>query len=309
MPDDNNNPARGSSGAATFLREIEERSPFEAGGRLPRDIRGQLLGLDPESLGRAITILLRHAAGLPPIDRSVAAETIEALLAAGAAGSTRVEIDVPGLVELYRDLGGDRSRRAISDLVARLLRDADPEAAARLDGDDGRTMAEPPDPGAGPTRGMDFPPTSAEPTAGAEPTPGPNRRRRRRTTGPSPASDVPRLRAARVRRDRARRPPVRAEGRPVANVAARRGRAAPRSAATRRQALRPGHPALRRRLRPRAGRELAAQPSRLDRQPVPVGHRPSHRPRPAPAAGDSKHHRDVHDRRARRSAPPPARSS
>ena len=68
MPDDNN-PARGLSGAETFLGEIEEQSPFEAGGRLPRDIRGQLLGLDPESLGRAITILLRHAAALPPIDR------------------------------------------------------------------------------------------------------------------------------------------------------------------------------------------------------------------------------------------------
>ena len=170
---DNNNPARGNSGAATFLRDIEEQSPFEAGGRLPRDIRGQLLGLDPESLGRAITILLRHAAGLPPIERSVAAETIEALLATGPAGSIRVEIDVPGLVELYRDLGGDRSRQAISELVARLLREADPEAAAQLDRDDGRTMAEPPGRGGGPTRGMDFPPlTSAEPRAGEEPTTG-----------------------------------------------------------------------------------------------------------------------------------------
>jgi hypothetical protein len=178
MPDDKNNEGRGNSAAATFLSEIEERSPFEAGGRLPRDIRGQLLGLDPESLGRAITILLRHAAVLPPIDRSVAAETIEALLAANPTGSSRAEIDVPGLAELYRDLGGDRSRHAISELVARLLREADPEAAARLDGNDGRTMAEPPDPGAGPTRGMDFPPTSAQPpadvgpTSGAEPTDG-----------------------------------------------------------------------------------------------------------------------------------------
>ena len=171
MPDENNNPGRGSSGAATFLSEIEERSPFEAGGRLPRDIRGQLLGLDPESLGRAITILLRHAAFLPPIDRSVAAETIEALLAGGPGGSSRAVVDVPGLVELYRVLDGDRSRRAICDLITRLIRDADPEAAAGLNGDDGRTMAEPPDLGAGPTRGMDFPPTDAEPSAGAEPTP------------------------------------------------------------------------------------------------------------------------------------------
>ena len=62
------------------------------------------------SLGRAVTILLRHAAALPPIDRASAVETIDALLRSGAGGQTAAELEVPALVVLYQDLVVDRSR-------------------------------------------------------------------------------------------------------------------------------------------------------------------------------------------------------
>ena len=158
MPQDNDKPARSASSASTFLQELEEQSPFEPGGRLPRSTRAVLLRLDPASLGRAVTILLRHAAALPPIDRAGAAETIDALVRGGDAGRT-AELEVPALIDLYRDLLGDRTRRAISALILRLIRNADPEAAARLEEDDGRTMAEPPALGAvpEPTRGDGVP--------------------------------------------------------------------------------------------------------------------------------------------------------
>ena len=51
MPQDNYNQTRTAPGAATFLREIEEQSPFEPGGRLPRSTRALLLGLDPGRSG------------------------------------------------------------------------------------------------------------------------------------------------------------------------------------------------------------------------------------------------------------------
>ncbi len=180
MPQDNDNTARDGPSASTFLDDIEAQSPFEPGGRLPRSTRALLLRLDPAPLGRAVTILLRHSAGLPPIDRAAAAETIDALVRGGHA-----ELEIPALADLYRDLSGDRTRRALSALVIRLIRSTDPEAAARLEEElDGRTMAEPPAMGAAPepTRGMDFPPAVVEPTAGAEPPP---------TAEPPPGDEPP----------------------------------------------------------------------------------------------------------------------
>lgn len=175
MPQDNYNQTRSAPAAATFLQEIEEQSPFESGGRLPGDVRARLLDLDHRSLGRAVTILLRHAAALPPIDRAGAAETIDALIRGGDAGPYAAELDVPALVDLQRELLGDRSRRSISELIARLLRAAGPEAAARLDAErQAQTMAEPADSTSSepPTRALHFPPPgdeeSIEPTSGAE---------------------------------------------------------------------------------------------------------------------------------------------
>ena len=198
MPQDNDNTARDGPSASTFLDDIEAQSPFEAGGRLPRSTRALLLRLDPASLGRAVTILLRHSAGLPPIDRAAAAETIDALVRGGDA-----ELEVPALVDLYRELSGDRTRRALSALVIRLIRSTDPEAAARLEEElDGRTMAEPPAMGAAPepTRGMDFPPAVVEPTAGAEPPP---------TAEPPPGDEPPRRPPSRRRPPSGQRAPRR----------------------------------------------------------------------------------------------------
>jgi hypothetical protein len=144
MPQDNYNHSRTAPEAATFLREIEEQSPFEPGGRLPRSTRALLLDLDPRSLGRAVTILLRHAAALPPIDRASAVETIDALLRSGAGGQTAAELEVPALVILYRDLVADRSRQAISAYILRLIRNQNPETATDIDPEHGQTTASPP---------------------------------------------------------------------------------------------------------------------------------------------------------------------
>ncbi len=279
MPQDNDKPARNGPSASTFLDDIEAQSPFEPGGRLPRSTRALLLGLDPASLGRAVTILLRHSAGLPPIDRAAAAETIDALVRGGDA-----ELEVPALVDLYRDLSGDRTRRALSALVLRLIRSADPEAAARLEEElDGRTMAEPPDLGAAPepTRGMDFPPLTAEPTAGAEPDEGaepPPTAAPPPTTAAPPAGADPATPTAPPRTYRAygllESDETVLVGRPFELKVGLSPSSPPGVAGPPLELPKPGdgcrrlparHPAVRRRLRPGSRRELAPQPARLGR--------------------------------------------
>jgi hypothetical protein len=189
MPDDNSRPAddRGSEGppmgAAALLRQIELESPFSSGGRLSRKIVGLLRTLDTESLGRAVTSLLRHAVALSPMAGSQAATTIEDLLDGGIGGQVPVQLEVAALVEIYRELLVDTSRRAISGLIVRLLRTADRAEifasigvdAASLDfrvslmealdgpfGGEAGGESAPPDAGE-PTRGMVFPTRSAEP--------------------------------------------------------------------------------------------------------------------------------------------------
>ena len=197
------------------------------------------------------------------------------------------------LIDLYRGLLGDRSRRSVTDFVARLLRDAGPEAEARLDEVlDSRTTATPrieawpepvvaearpePEPApetwpepkptmasprsgglhfphislprfpgfsqrpapaparpsarSEPTRRMEFPPPNAEPTAGAEPDQG--------AEASEATTSTPRPRTYRayglLESDETVLvcSPVRAEGRPVAVIATRRGGAAAGAAET-----------------------------------------------------------------------------
>jgi hypothetical protein len=189
MSENNSRPAddRGSeeppTAAAALLRQIERESPFSSGGRLSRKTAGLLRALDAESLGRAVTSLLRHAVGLSPMAGSEAATTIEDLLDGGIGGQVPVQLEVAALVEIYRELLLDTSRRAISGLIVRLLRTADRAEifasigvdAASLDfrvslmealegpfGGEAGGESAPPDAGE-PTRGMVFPTQSAEP--------------------------------------------------------------------------------------------------------------------------------------------------
>jgi len=182
-PADHRDSEGSSHSATTFLQQLEQESPFRSGGRLPRATVASLLTLDAALLGRAVTMLLRHAVALTPTSGSVAATTIDDLLAGGIAGPVPVELEVAAVVEIYRDLLADPSRRAISDLIVRLLRNADRaeilasigmDAASldfraglieALDGPfAGAAPGESEAPMAGePTRGITFPPQSAEP--------------------------------------------------------------------------------------------------------------------------------------------------
>jgi CHAT domain-containing protein len=110
---------------STFLAQIEQESPFEPGGHLPRHTRALLLSLDAVSLGRGITSLLHHTVALSVIDRSGATATIDALINGGGTGPIPSESDVAVLIAMYRDHRGDPGRQAIIALIVSLLRNAD----------------------------------------------------------------------------------------------------------------------------------------------------------------------------------------
>ena len=170
--------------ASEVIGRIEIESPFRADGSLPVETDRSLRTLDPLAIGRAVTILLRHAIDLPPEQGSVAAEAVDSFVRGAPAG--RITVDAPALVDLYRGILADAARRPIAEVIVHVLANVDTDEIFASIGSDPASRelrerltaelsahspghgahAKPPErprPEPAPTRGMHFP--SAEPEA------------------------------------------------------------------------------------------------------------------------------------------------
>ena len=99
------------------LRSIQ----FEASGDLSDSTFAALRELDGATLGAAITQLLARAALLEPPQRNIAVAAIERAFTAGTSSAAKVRFDAPKLIEIYRTVMADPSRRDVADLAIRLL--------------------------------------------------------------------------------------------------------------------------------------------------------------------------------------------
>ena len=94
---------------------------FEANGDLSDSTFAALRELDGSTLGAAIAHLLARAATLEPPQRTIALAALERVIAAGTADASRIRFDVPQLIETYRSVMADPSRRDVADVAVRLL--------------------------------------------------------------------------------------------------------------------------------------------------------------------------------------------
>jgi hypothetical protein len=160
-----------------------ERLTFDPEGRLDDALTGDLRRLDPARLGAAVTTLLGRATDLPAVLAETAAESIAGLVWTAGDGPRPMDADPAALVSAYQLLADDPERRALRDLVLRLLRMIDPERIWPLLGIDRASFdlrrqltesaaAEPAEDDGEGTRGLDEPRTGAErPPMGIAPPP------------------------------------------------------------------------------------------------------------------------------------------
>ncbi|HEX2755569.1 MAG TPA: hypothetical protein VHM48_08905, partial [Candidatus Limnocylindrales bacterium] len=128
------------SSSVTVLRQIETTSPFRGLGRLPDEWRSELLALGDEDLGRAITILLHHAAALPSAAAAGASEAIDELVGGGPIDRLRPGLDPADLVAVFAAISRDASRQDLTRVVVRLLQLFDPDDVLAVVGVDARSL-------------------------------------------------------------------------------------------------------------------------------------------------------------------------
>jgi hypothetical protein len=103
-----------------------DRLTFDPEGRLV-GVPGDLRRLDPERLGAGVTTLLGRAVDLSADLAENAAESIAEIVWLPGEGPRPIDLDPTRLVAAYRMVAFDPERRALRELVLRLLRMIDPD--------------------------------------------------------------------------------------------------------------------------------------------------------------------------------------